>query len=320
MAKNFLTLVNEAIREAKVSLDPLDASNFANPPRTILYNNFKAWVNRSYKELLLKRNEWHFQKERTITSVGPRIHVVSFGYLPVVGDVLRGQTSQFEVTITGYETFEDDLVNPGVQEYTIDITLPEGNRVTDFAVPELIDVVSVTPVSGALMFQGPGLYSGRTPLFQVDQWKATIFDPISELTPPGTNTPSAFPLICVPWDEWVNNEFQWASTGSRPEYITQNPMGLYDLYPKPEKVYPVEIYYVRGPQELVDYDDTMLGFPELYEDYVLWKTVEEFADYDSNTRLYARANKKVEFYENMLERDEMPKMRIGPNKFYRKWY
>lgn len=320
MAKTYLEFVNAAISEAKVSLDPLDALNFANPPRTILYNKFKDWVNRSYKELLLKRNEWHYQKERTITSVGPRIQVVSTGYVPQVGDVLRGQVSQFEVTITAYETFEDDLVNPGISEFTLDITLPEGNRVADFAVPEVIDVVGPVAQPNAFIFQGPGFYAGRTPTFQVDSYKATIFDPLTDITAPGTNIPSARPLICIPWDQWTAWQFTWTNTGDMPQYITQNPMGLFDLYPRPVEVHPVEIYYTRGPAPLVDYDDQLLGFPEQYEDYILWKTVEEFADYDQNTRLFARANKKVEFYENLLERDEMPKVKFAPNRFYQRRY
>lgn len=315
--KTYLELVNAAISEAKVTLDPLTAVNFADPPRTLLYNKFKDWVNRSYRELLMERNEWHFQKERTVTSVGPRIHVVSTAYVPQVGDVLRGQVSQFDVTVTNVETFEDDLVNPGITEYTLDIILTDGHRVADFAVPESIDVISPTPTVDALTFQGPGLYSGRTPSFQVDKWKATIFDPLSDITPPGTNVPSARPLICVPWDVWIAWQFQWTNTGDKPMYITQNPMGLFDLYPKPVEVHPVEIYYTRGPSEMETYDDVPLGFPELYEDYIMWKAVEEFADYDSNTRLFSRANKKVERYRYWLERDEMPDVTIARSKFDR---
>src|SRR5688572_9729936 len=99
--KTFLELVNGAISEAKATLDPLTSANFADPPRTMLYNKFKEWVNRAYKELLLDRNEWFFQKERTVTSIGPRIHVVAknVSYVPLVGDTLRGQTSQFDVVV-----------------------------------------------------------------------------------------------------------------------------------------------------------------------------------------------------------------------------
>lgn len=316
MPKTFLDFVNGAIRESKATLDPLTPANFANPPRTILYENFKTWVNRAYRELLMERNEWHFQMERTSTQVGPRIHVLSGGYVPQIGDVIRGQVSQFDVTVTGIEQFEDDELSTSILEYTLDITLPDGNRINDFAYAESIDIVTPTPTVGALQYQGPGLFNGRTPAFRVDKWKVTLFDPLPD-PGPGTNAQSALPLVPIPWDLWTVANFQWSNTGSRPYYVTQNPQGLFALYPMPEKIYPIEIYYTRGPSEMVDFDDIPVGFPELYEDYILWKAVEEFADYDSNTRLFARASKKVEKYRYWLERDEMPTVTIGRSRFDR---
>lgn len=319
--KNFMTLVNDAISEAKVTLDPLTSVNFANPPRTILYNKFKTWVNMAYKELLMERNEWYFQKERVSTTVGPRIHVLSGAYVPQVGDVIRGQYSQFEVTVLSVETFEDDELSTGTMEYTMDIALPEGKRIADFAYPEPIDVISPTPEVGAMLYQGPGFFQGKVPQFRVDKWKVTIFDPLSEIAVPGSNTQSAWPLVPVPWDAWAAYAFPWTNTGSKPYFVTQNPQGYFAIYPLPEKVYPIEIYYTRGPSEMVEWDDEPDGFPELYEDYILWKAVEEFADYDSNTRLFSRANKKVEKYRYWLERDEMPDVVIGRSKFDRNdWY
>lgn len=320
MAKTFLDFVNQAISEAKVSLDPLDASNFANPPRTILYSKFKDWVNRSYKELLVKRNEWHFQRERAVVTIGPRIHIFSpGGYVPVAGDILRGQTSQFEVEVLSVESFENDELTTPV-EFTLDILLPEGQRVADFAVGELIDKVGPTEQIGVAQMEGPGFYNGRSPTFQVDRWSITLFDSPSDIEAPGTNTAGAQTLTVVPWQYWVQENAMWSNSGGRPEFVTQNPQGYFAVFPHPEKTYTIEIYYNRGPQEMVDHDDIPIGMPERYEDYILWKTVEEFSDYDQNTRLYARANKKVEMYESWLERDEMQTVTIGPNRFYRKRY
>lgn len=320
--KTYLDHVNAAIMEAKVSLDPLTAINFADPPRTRLYNDFKRWVNDSYKELLIKRNEWHFTQERQLITIGPRIFITGLSYTPTIGDVLRGQKSEFDVTVLAVHTFEDDeLKTPNT--FTVDIALPTGYRIADFAVGETLDMVTPTPTVAVATVEGPGFYDlrdGYPDVSAVNSWNITVFDHPDYITAPASNQASARLLVRVPWENWVAQYGQWNNTGSQPYFVTQTPQGTFDFYPHPDQNYLIQLEYTRGPSLMVNYDDIPVGVPERLEDYITWAAIVEFADFDQNTRLYSRANKKVEFYENMLERDEMPTMGFAQNRFYRRKY
>lgn len=318
----YLELVNRAILEAKVTLDPLTAANFADPPRTRLYNDFKRWVADAYSDLLITRNEWHFTQERQLATIGPRIFITGLSYTPSPGDVLQGQKSQFQVTVLAVHTFEDDeLKTPNT--FTLDIALPDGKRIADFAVGETLDQITPTPTVGVATMDGPGFYNlidGYPDVAAINKWDIQIFDHPDYITAPGTNQPSGRTLVCVPWQTWVAEYAQWNNTGNIPYYVTQTPQGTYDFYPHPDKNYLVQIEYTRGPSPLVAWDDVPVGVPERVQDIITWMAIESFADFDSNTRLFARANKRVEFYNNILERDEMATVGFARNKFYRRRY
>lgn len=319
--KNFMTLVNDAISEAKVTLDPLTAANFANPPRTILYNKFKSWVNKAYKEVFMMRNEWHFRVERALTTIRPRV-LINTGlgpYAPTIGDVLQGTTTGVQFTVLAvweFEQIEGDVDTT----YTVDVEFVDGKRVSDLAVAEVLDLVTPVATPGVATVKAPGFYdfSFVTELLRPDMYSVTVLD--TPANPPNTvtgNMSSAQKLVYIPWSNWFNEYALYSINGNKPVYITQTPLGTFDFYPRPDREYLLAFEFARKTHEMVDFDDFPIAMPEEYEDYLIWKAVEEFADYDSNTRLYSRASKNAEKYYTWLERDYMPTMSFGPSKFDR---
>lgn len=319
MAKSFLELVNDAIVESKATLDPLTADNFANPPRTHLYNRFKDWINRSYKELMIKRNEWYIRNERAVLEIWPRVHISNATYSPAPGDVLRGVLSGVEMTVKSVHTYEQAQIG-GVAEYTLSVSFATPFTLNDLVINESIEQLSPVPTTNVGKIKGHGFYDFKDMVPQMqrmDHNAVTVMTHPSNMTElSATNTTDARPLVFIPWDRWITEYAMYTWAGNMPEYITQTPLGTYDFYPKPDKNYLLNITYSRSPKKLINPGDVPEALPEEYEDYLMWRAIEEYADYDSNTRLYARAHKHVEEYLYWLERDQMPDVTFGRNKFY----
>ena len=250
--KTFLDLTNLAIMEAKVTLDPLTSSNFNSPPRTALYNHFKTWVNRAYRELMLRRKEWQFRMERANLSIWPRLHLTDVTTVPTIGDVIQGAQSGSTATVVKIHSVED------------------------------VDVHSIKFYDPAYLGSG-GTYTAEV----------------------------------VGWDHWLGHDYGYNRTTGRPNIVTVTPDGSLQFFPHLDKNYLISFNYTRTLPELVDWDDQPTQIPERFEDYILWKAIADYADFDSNQRVYARANKNLETYIYWLERDELEAPRVGPNRFYR---
>ena len=123
-------------------------------------------------------------------------------------------------------------------------------------------------------------------------------------------------LHFVTWEQYG----QFAETGEgsfgRPTQFTFAPDGLMDLFPKPDQEYVIHLNYTAEPEELADtYSVTMTGMPADYQDIVVWMAVRDYAEYDHKAEMFAKANKKVEFYKSRLHRNQAPVMAFGPNLF-----
>lgn len=303
----YLQIVNKAMAECKVSLDPLTSVNFADPPRTVLYDHFKRWVNDVYKELMLERPEWFFRNERVTVTLYPRLHLTDLTYIPAIGDVLIGATSGVEFTVVAVHTFEDNEVDT-VVERTVDVTYTSGHNPADFDVLEVLDRVSPAAATGVATLAHAGRYnfSELTGFDELDMNNIRSFY---------SNVPH--PVTPVRWDNWVNryNYYPFGGSTSHPEYITQAPDGNYEFFPQPIEAFTVEFDYTRSYSDMALHSDTPIGVPEKYQDILTWLTVGEFADFDNNTRLFARAQKKLNKYDYFLFRDELPKIGFQSSKF-----
>lgn len=313
--KTYMEFVNEAIDEAKVTLDPLTSGNFANPPRTTMYNKFKRWVNRAYKELMIARNEWQFRTERASVSVWPRLHLAGLSDIPVVGEVWQGVSSGVQFTIMEVFSFEDVEDDPSL-EYTVSVLPLNDQRMSNIIFRE--DVISFGIPDKTGYIKGRGYYDFKTlvPRLQdIDVSEVQLSNTPENIDEGGGFTNNVKNLKFVAWDKYAQ-EFLYAPLyEGTPDIITETTQGTYDFYPMPDREYIISFDFTRKYDQLVNYNDIPTDVPEEYEDYLLWGAVLEYADFDNNTKVYARANKKMDMYRYMLERDHLEKPRFADSKF-----
>lgn len=312
MSKTFLELVNEAIDESKVSLDALTSSNFASPPRTVMYARFKRWVNNAYKELFLARNEWYFRKERATLTVWPRLHLAGLSAIPAVGNVLVGDSSGVTFTIKEVHTFEDVEVATD-EERTFSVDFDDDSDPSNLILRETFTNSTTSVAAGYL--KGWGRYDFRSDVTQLDTIDP---DSVRVFNYPGDESSlstAGYPVSYIPWDKWDMGYELSPWGGDYPLYITETPQGTYDFYPKPPDRLVLAFDFSRKIPQMSAYNDIPSGLPEEYHDYLIWKAVEEYADFDNNPRLYSRAQKKTRDYWNWMDRDQKQEPRFADSKF-----
>lgn len=303
MAKTYLQIVNEAVDEAKVSVDALTSVNFASPPRTQLYDRFKRWVNLAYQELLQDRKDWHFRTERANVNIWPRLHLSGLSYVPAIGDVLEGASSGVRFTVKAVHAHEDVEVDTTV-EHTVSVDFAVPSERANLILRENINRVSPSPSSAVGYLKAWGRYDFRSLVTQLEKVNIDTvmfhdLDGFSRKVIPLTTSQWPVDYSMYPWN------------GDYPLYMAESSQGSYDLYPMPMGECRLSFDFTRSIPTMVNYNDVPLGLPEEYHEYLVWKAVEEFADFDGNGKLYTRARKRTEKYRNYMERDEMPAINVA---------
>lgn len=321
--QTFLDLVNNAIYETKVTLDPLTSGNFASPPRTSMYQRFKNWVNMAYHELLMERKEWYFRSERATVDIWPRIHVAGLdvAFTPAVGDVLVGQSSGVQLTVQGVHTFED-VEGDTVNEFTLSVTANSGYDLTNLILKENFSRTSPTTFANGCYLKGTGQYSFTdlvTNLEAIDLNHVRVENiPVDAVTEGLTMLTNERPLIPVVWEEWANtiassNYVGWLA--DMPIYISRTPQGKYELYPQPDGHRLLSFNFTSKLPTLSASTDTPALLPEQFHDYLMWRAVQEYADFDQQAKLFMRASKHVERYSMWLHRDQLQTPRFDTSRF-----
>lgn len=318
MAKSYRDILNECIAESKVSLDPLEAADWANPPRTIMYNNFKRWINRAYKELMMRRPEWQFRSERAVVTIWPRLHLSGLTYVPSPGDILEGQSSGTRFTVIAVHNFEDVEQSADV-ERTVDVEYADDSDGNNVILNEVIDRIDPVPEAGVALVKGRGRYNfeGLMPSLEQLNVNSVAVQPAVAYTdnPAASNLQDTYPVDFIPWDSYDNYFNQFSANLSRPAYIGQAMDGNYDFYPRPDGPYDVSFTYTQKVTELVNPEDIPGQIPERYEDYLLWAAIADYADYDERPKVFARAKKHVDQYLYWLERDTLPEVKVNLYRF-----
>lgn len=316
--KTFLELVNTAIAESKVQLDPLTSVNFATPPRTVMYNNFKRWVNSAYNELYIDRPEWHFRKERASFNLYPRLHLGDvLTAVGLVGKTLEGQSSGVQFTVLAIYTFEDVEGDTDL-EYTVDVEFVNGSDPANLIFREVFEDIAVPGIAFAYL-KGFGRYDFRSnisTLSEIDINTVRIYQfPEDAVLEPDWYNAQGKLLQPILWEDWSSlyNIYPWS--GQTPNYITEAPDGTYEIYPRPDTGMLISFDYVRNITDMVEYDDLPEGIPADYHPYLMWKAVEEYADFDNNGRLFLRAKKHTDKYYYYLDRDEKQDPRFESSRF-----
>jgi hypothetical protein len=307
-AKTFLELVNRALLESKVTLDPLTSVNFAAPSGSIMYDHFKTWVNTAYEELALARPDWHFQQERATVPVYPRLQLAGLSGTITAGDVQEGATSGVRFTVVAVHTFED--VEPAGGEVTVSVDYTDPTKASDLILLEQFNEITPTPTSNVAYLKGWGFYDFRNLIPDVKyivQDSVTLNRTVADALADDDN--HSYPVVLLPWDKfntaypyrWVDNYFGVSQA------IAQTPQGSFELYPRIDKAYLLSFDYTRVHTPMVLFSDTPSVMPDQYHLYIMWKAVLEYADFDGNGKLFNRATKHINEYRYWLERDEMPR-------------
>lgn len=322
--RTYLQLVNDAVIESKVTLDPLTVENFHTPPRTDVYNRFKKWINQAYEELFMHNKQWYFRVGRTSLQVWPRLHLQNLVVAPAVGDEFSCRTSGIEFRVMKVHTFEV-IEGSGMQEATVSVEFlnspyrnPHYSRIV---FGEVIDQTLPLPaVLNAGAIKGLGFYDFRSELPYLE---SIIMDtvkahPLPEDTPypynyyPALQGQALFPTRVG--EELHPRGMQvWAN--GLPNSISETRQGYFQILPHPTHSFLLEFDFTKKIIPMVQPQDIPTALPPEYHDYLMWKAVAEYADWDRNASVYSRAKKHLDNFDFYLFRDQTRIPAIGEGLF-----
>lgn len=312
----YLTLVNTALDEAKVTLDPLTPATFDNPPRTEMYNRFKRWVNEAYIELLTTRNEWFSRNERAVVKVGPRVHLTNLLVPPAVGYVYRGRLSEIDFVVRAIHN-QVETVEGSTNTYsTLTVeTVDDEESILSLVPNETLDIISPAPTVGAAVYKGVGMYDLAALADNAERidHRTLVFMPTNEDYLNDNN-----------WFEQAVTFVDWRDIGAikasinqqvkgGPNYVSQNPQGTYSFYPPLDRAKLVGFNYTRGFSRMEAHDDEPIGIPEKYRPWIMWRAVMAYGDFQQNTAIWSRGDRNAERIMNIMERDNSEEIRMGRN-------
>lgn len=317
----YLELVNRALVESKVTLDPLTSANFAAPPGSIMYDHFKRWCNDAYQELALSRNDWQFRKERATVTVHPRLHLAGipgspFAFAP--GDVLRGTASGVEFTVIAVHDFENIEAPALNDERTLSVEYADSTKAGDLIIGETFQRLTPSAVADVGELKGWGFYDFRDILpasLQIDPDSIVLRKTVLDVIDDGDR--NGYPVFFMPYDQFCLKyphryvDYYYGAARA----IAQTPQGSYELYPRLDKAYLLEFDYTRDFAPMAEYDDTPEILPPEYHQYLMWKTVMEYADFDGNAKVFARAKKHIDQYAYWYDRDNLPRPSVIQDRF-----
>lgn len=308
----YLNLVNTVLAEAKITLDPLTAANFLDPPRTAMYKNVQRWVNEAMRELLTTRNEWFTRKERTLVEIYPRVQLADAIVPPIVGYHYRGKTSGVEFVVKAiHETKIQEGSN--YTEATVSIEFIDNEfQLSDFATGELLDVINPAPTMDAAVYKASGFYDlkalpGNAELIDA---RSITFQPTIDDYEDGASWNNN-PATLVSWRDFRDVRFGYKmTTDVGPMFVTQTPMGSYAFWPELSKKVLISYDYTRAIQDMVAWDDVPVGIPDKYQMWIVWRAVQEYGDFQQSGQIWSRGNKNAEKFMLLMDRDNAPEVTL----------
>ena len=314
-AKTYLQLVNEAIAESKVSLDPLTSANFASPPNHEMYSRFKTWVNRAYQYIVTDNDQWQFRQERAVVTIYPRLQLRLDGATPLSqGDVIECDTSGVTFEILDIHAVEDVELDTAL-EYTVSVEYLQGPEyANDLVFNESFSRLSPSPLAGIGNIKGRGAYkfSDLVPyVYEIDPTSFTMQEAVA--FNPDITAYDLAPVIqmkAIPRNIWRHYYELFNTAGGRPMFVYELDDGNWDFYPRPDRPFDVGFTYTQDFTPMAAHGDTPILVPAKYHDLIMWTAVSYYADFDRQPQVFATARKHINKFSFALNKNELPQITV----------
>lgn len=316
---NYLELVNRAIQESGKDQDDLTAGNFASPPDTRMYGRFKNWVNDSYRQIQMARNEWEFKTARASVFLHPALYIEqgNRATAPAAGAIFIGDDTDFEFELVQTIT-HSGAWNAGTAKATL--YFAEDYEGADFKFNEQFDELSPVAAGNVFRSKGWGRYD-----FMADGQLTDMIRPLEDTFMIQSTGGSSIqdndagigldPLVFVDWDLWQPVLNGWAGGRGKPGYITRAPDGDYEVWPRPDKAYVLNFTYNTTEGSLSAYSDSPSLLPDRFHPLIYWMAVEKSGMYDRDRAIVSKAQKESQFYRERLETAAMPLMSFATSRY-----
>lgn len=331
----YLELVNDAIDESGVDLDPLTSSTFASPPNKKMYERIKKWVNDAWLELCIDRDDWEFKVANATVFLYPAIYVEKFystnGGLPVASDPTKefyeGATfvgEDSEVSLTSFKgvNLTEDAYSPSgwfdddAAPFTMKGMLYFTELEAGYKLNEWFDETDPNTHNRTFQVKGHGYYNFEWVVEnetypQISDAREYLKDTFFISTTGGSDdqdndaSRQRTKLTYVPYSTWLDN-FEERDDRGAPKYFTERPDGAFEFFPRPDKIYTLSLKYVTDTAELSAYDDEPAGLPSEYHPILYWAAVMNIGLFDKDREIFARAKKKYDFYMRKLVKNVLP--------------
>jgi len=301
---NYLELVNEAVKEAGVELDPLTAADFASPSGAKMYDRFKSWVALAWQDIQTDNKEWFFSNVAVVNNLRPRIRVKSALYpsgAGFAGKQFYNGNVLIEIVDDGHFITGDNSLGTGELFLDINPTQDLSKVMSNMEFVE--DTLDPNPASFRISV-GPGYAVTEID----DRIDAIVKKDVTLLI---SNT--EFPIKYVPWKNW---HFDLKNEYGRPRQYTVSPEGFLHFYPNLKDNAVISAYANLLPQILTAYSDTPRGLAPKFHQAIYWKAVASYANYDKDNGLWQQANRNYMKMMTYMDRDLSTAPRFAESLYY----
>lgn len=313
----YLQLVNNAIKHSGIDLDELTSVTFASPSDS-MHEKMKEFVDQAWREIQLERNEWEFQTAQYQGLIYPRFLVVEGdrSVAPPADSVFEGDDTEASFTVISTSLIDGAWADGDAVAWINYSTLtatPKFNEQFDETSPTIAN-------TNVFRLKWWGRYDLITDIGDCLEPNLDSFYIQStggSSTQDNTASSDNEKLKYVPWSHF-NMEMEWdTQSRGKPRYFTTTPDGHFDFWPRPDEQYVLTLQYTKGPQTLSAHGDTPTGLPAAYHDMIFWRAIMAYAEYDQKGDTFRAAERRHNFFKTRLERNEMPVLSFGPNRYYR---
>ena len=340
-AKDYRTLVNDAMRESGANLDTLTTSTFSSSTDS-LHLKFKQWVNQAYREMQMERRDWKKSTELVYKPLRPRLLVNTTATPAPTNetDYILGQESEADAQVIDYKSAAAESTSGGtlstlwtasVSPLYLELKDVDGkfkfgeniDRTNSAGTVQTADWASVV---------GFGRYD-LTYAMQLRNTARSIFEPIKDsfyiaqgTEDQATNssdydndgTVRNRKLDYIPWITWqeMGLEEETSAVLGEPCYFTEDPTGLYDFFPRPNTEYRLRYYAQIAIDELSAHGDTPDLLPNDFHDAIFWRAVTYYAQHERKQELLRISADRYAFYKTRMEDLLGPEVTWGRKRIY----